>query len=83
MRSFGTVNEAVYLQLQKTQSFLEASNKVGIQSGAFHTKPAPKVEQQVSMAETCAANLNGQKPRSYNEFTKKFDNNSTKLKLRA
>ena len=82
-RSFGTVNEAVYQNLQKTQSFIEASNKAASQSSAFHTKPAPVVQPQVSMPEACAQNLSGLKPRSYNEFTKKFDNNSQKLKLRA
>ena len=79
------MNESVYRDLQKTQTFVETSNRAAAQQLNATTRVIPEApkEPQVTNAEACTQQLSGLKPKSYNEFTKKFDNNSLKLKLRA
>ena len=86
-RDIGTTNDNVYDKLQKTNTFIASTYYMDGREGKtlnkfqFNTKEAdvaPMFSKQ-----SAAGQIDNLKWKDYNQFTKKFDNNSLKLGLRS
>lgn len=84
-RDHGTTNELVYDKLQKTQTIIDPHNycEQNRQLDKLQCNVKPQDLPGLFGPEAAKQSLAAQKPKSYNQFTKKFDNNSLKLGLRT
>ena len=84
-RDHGTTNELVYDKLQKTQSIIDPHNycEQNKQLDKMQCNAQANDLPGLFGADGVKSNLANQKAKHYNQFTKKFDNNSLKLGLRG
>ena len=82
-RDFGTTNDMVYEMRQDVEAVINTNN---FQSDAGRTRSKQQINTQAndlpSMFGKSGTALGETKPKHYNQFTGKFDNNSLKLGLR-